>query len=237
MNMSLHGARVKICTSRGDSLSLLPLLKCTTYYLTVLTSTGWSTSIDECQWGHFFFFMEEFNCTPFLHLHFHLRHHCVRVLLCCHLSHSNKREWNTGAKVQPLLLYHQHVLLMLWANLIKQEALLLEQPSHIRCVILQFMKSKPNQKNLCSSSIGWFASIPAVALLPPPRSGVTRAPGPDSHGTLHLELTFHLGFNKLSQSKHTWHAYLLIYTTFLPWCIPRQLCLQRKAVSCKLPGF
>ena len=27
----------------------------------------------------------------------------VRLLLCCHLPHSNKMEWNTGGKVQPLL--------------------------------------------------------------------------------------------------------------------------------------
>ena len=37
-----------------------------------------------------FFHMEEFNYTPLLHTHFHVRHHFVRLPLCCHLSHGNK---------------------------------------------------------------------------------------------------------------------------------------------------
>ena len=48
LNKSLHAMLVKICTSRGDPLSLLPLLKCTT-----MTSFGLhkhSTSVNEYQW-------------------------------------------------------------------------------------------------------------------------------------------------------------------------------------------
>ena len=37
-----------------------------------------------------FFRMEEFNCTSLLHMHFHVRHHFVRLPLCYHLSHGNK---------------------------------------------------------------------------------------------------------------------------------------------------
>jgi len=35
-----------------------------------------------------------------------------------------------GGEVQPLLLYHQHPPVTLWANIIKKEALLLEQASY-----------------------------------------------------------------------------------------------------------
>ena len=43
--------------------------------------------------------MEEFSATPLLSPRFHVRHHCVRVPLCCHLSHSNNRERDIGEKV------------------------------------------------------------------------------------------------------------------------------------------
>jgi len=42
MRKSLCTALINIYTSRGDLLSLHPLLKCTTYHLTELTSTLWS---------------------------------------------------------------------------------------------------------------------------------------------------------------------------------------------------
>ena len=38
-NKNLRAALVKICTSADDPLLLWPLLKCTTYHLTVLTTT------------------------------------------------------------------------------------------------------------------------------------------------------------------------------------------------------
>ena len=41
MNKSLHAILIKICTSWGDTLLLSPLLKHTTHYLTVFTSTVW----------------------------------------------------------------------------------------------------------------------------------------------------------------------------------------------------
>jgi len=37
-----------------------------------------------------FFHMEEFNYTPSLHTHFHVRRKFVRLPLCCYLSHGNK---------------------------------------------------------------------------------------------------------------------------------------------------
>ena len=62
-----------------------------------------------------FLCMTEFSGTPLLHPHFHF----VRLPLCCHLSHSNKMQWDIGGKVQPLLPYHQHPSLTFWANIIK----------------------------------------------------------------------------------------------------------------------
>ena len=41
-NMSLHARLVNICTSRGELLSLSPLLRHTTHCFTALTSTVWS---------------------------------------------------------------------------------------------------------------------------------------------------------------------------------------------------
>ena len=49
MNKCLHAVLVKTCTSKGDPL--LPVLKCTTYCLTVLTSTVWSPEMfSKHQW-------------------------------------------------------------------------------------------------------------------------------------------------------------------------------------------
>ena len=60
------------------------------------------------------------QCHPFASsAHFHVRHHPVRVPLCCHLSHGNNMEWDIGGKVQPLLPYQHHQPLKLWVNIIK----------------------------------------------------------------------------------------------------------------------
>jgi len=40
--------------------------------------------------GCHFLHVEEINDTPLLHPHFHVRRHCIRLPLCCHLSHGNK---------------------------------------------------------------------------------------------------------------------------------------------------
>ena len=37
--------------------------------------------------GCYFVHMEEFNSTPLLQVHSHVRHHSVRLSLCCHLLH------------------------------------------------------------------------------------------------------------------------------------------------------
>ena len=71
--------------------------------------------VNECH----FFLMEQFNDTSFLHWHFHVRHHFVRLPLFCHLLHSDRIEWNIGGKVQLLWLYHQHPPLTLWTIIIK----------------------------------------------------------------------------------------------------------------------
>lgn len=120
MNNSLHAMFVTTCASRGDPLSLSPLLKCTTHSsLCSHPPFGLhkhSPTINERQRVQLYSCMEEFNDTSFLHLHFHVRCHSVRLPLCCHLSHDDKMEWNIGGKVQLLLLYHQHPPMILWAN-------------------------------------------------------------------------------------------------------------------------
>ena len=116
------------CPEHGLSFtSLLPMQKCTTLCLTVLTSTGWSQvpmNVSKCNFVH----MEQFSDTSLLHMHFHIRHHFFRLPLCCHLSYSNKVQQNIGGKVQSLLPYHQHPSLM-WANIMQSEALPSERPS------------------------------------------------------------------------------------------------------------
>ena len=72
------------------------------------------------------FCMEESNDTPLLHTHFKFGRHSVRVPLCCHLSHSNNNEQNTGGRVQPLLPHQQQLPLMSSTDIIKYEELLLE---------------------------------------------------------------------------------------------------------------
>ena len=55
-----------------EKMRLLPVLKCTTCCLTVLTDTGLcklSASVSGCQWVQLFC-MEEFNYMPLLHMHF-----------------------------------------------------------------------------------------------------------------------------------------------------------------------
>jgi len=63
--------------------------------------------------------MEEFSSIPLLHLHFHARHHSVRLPLCCHPPHGNNTWWDIGGKGQPLLPSCQHLPLAPWANIIK----------------------------------------------------------------------------------------------------------------------
>ena len=48
----------------------------------------WQASLNVI--GCNFLRMEEFNYTPLLHTHFHVRRHFVRLPLYCHLSHGNK---------------------------------------------------------------------------------------------------------------------------------------------------
>jgi len=70
MNRSLHAMLIKICTSKGDPLSLL--LKCTTHpslcYIHCLVSTNVQQALMNIN-GHHFFFLEEFNDTlvPSIH--------------------------------------------------------------------------------------------------------------------------------------------------------------------------
>ena len=88
----------------------------------------------KCQWmstGAFFFCMEGFSGTSLLYMCFHTRCHFIWLPLCCQLSHGNSMQWNIGKKVQSLMPY-QLPPMTLWANILKQEALLLKQPSYYK---------------------------------------------------------------------------------------------------------
>ena len=90
------------CPECGLSfMLLLPLKKHITLHLAVLTCTVWSPlNVQQASMnvsGCHFFCMEEFSSTPLLHKHFYVRHHFVRLPLCCHLSHSNKIQWSIGS--------------------------------------------------------------------------------------------------------------------------------------------
>ena len=110
MNKSLHAMLLKICTSRGD-----PLSHCHHCWNAPSNTSlcshplfglhKHSSSIKECQWMPFFFNMEKFSDTPLLHLQSCVRHHFIRLPLCCYMLHGNKMSWNIGEKVQPLLPY------------------------------------------------------------------------------------------------------------------------------------
>ena len=84
LNMSLRAALMHICTTRGDPLS--PLLKQCSHPLFVSINVQ-QVSVNFC--GCHFFYMEEFNDTPLFHMHFHVRHHFLRLPLCCHLLYGN----------------------------------------------------------------------------------------------------------------------------------------------------
>ena len=106
---SLHATVVTVCISRGSTVSqLLPWPCC--WNTPHTASLCWrllvslhkhSASPNECQWVHFFFYMGKFNDRALLHTHFLVRHHSVRLPLCCHLSHGNKMKCNIDGKVQP----------------------------------------------------------------------------------------------------------------------------------------
>jgi len=54
-----------------------------------------SASTNECQWVKFFLhgWTHEFNSTLLLHMHFYVRHHFFRLLLCLHLSQNITEYW------------------------------------------------------------------------------------------------------------------------------------------------
>ena len=101
----------KVCISGGDML--LSLLKHTTHHLALLTSTLFGPHKHSA--SHFFSCMEEFNDTPLLHVHFHVRWwHLPCSAAFCYIATNHS---NAGGKVQLLLRYHHRLPLMLWANL------------------------------------------------------------------------------------------------------------------------
>ena len=122
MNKSLHAVLVKICTSRGDPLSLLSLLRCSTHHLTLLTSTLWSLQTFS---KHHYMVMSAIFCiwkNSLSHLCFILismsnanLSDCPSGAICC-----------TATKCNRILMgrFHlychttnNHLPLMLWTNI------------------------------------------------------------------------------------------------------------------------
>jgi len=62
-----------------------------------------SASVSECHWCPFCH-VEKFSHTSVFHPYFQVRHHSVRLPLCCHLLYGNEMERDSGGKVQHLLL-------------------------------------------------------------------------------------------------------------------------------------
>jgi len=94
-----------------------------------------SASVSECQWVPFF----SAGKNSMVHLwsiYVSMSDTILSLPLCCHLSHGNKMSQNIGGEVQPLLPYHHHLPLVLWAIVIKQKALLLEQPSYFTSFLM-----------------------------------------------------------------------------------------------------
>ena len=96
-----------------------PLPHCAhVHYLVSINVQQVSVNVNGCHLFH----MEEFNSTPLLHPHLHVRCHSVRLPICCHLSHGKKMWWNIDEKVRPLLPNHQHPPLTVWFNIITWQA-------------------------------------------------------------------------------------------------------------------
>ena len=122
MDESLHAALVKICTSGGDPPFLLPLLKHTTYCLTVLTSAVWSPSVfSKHQWMSVgAVFSTCWNSVT--HLCFICTSMSDAVLsecpfaAICHMATKFKGIWM--GKFSLCCPCHHHSSLMLWVNII-----------------------------------------------------------------------------------------------------------------------
>ena len=105
MNKSLYAELVKICMAICNMACLShhccycwtapPTASLCSHPLFSLPEC--SASVSGCQWVHFFC-MEEFNETPLLHMHFHVRCHFVRLPLCCHYFQSSPHTFSTVQK-------------------------------------------------------------------------------------------------------------------------------------------
>ena len=105
MNKSLHAALVKICTLGGDHCDCHHCWNAPTAASLCSHPLTVFKNVQQASMNVSFSCTEEFDDTPLLQLHSHVRCHSVSLSLCCHLSHGNKMEWNISGKVQPLLPY------------------------------------------------------------------------------------------------------------------------------------
>ena len=92
VNSSLHATLVRICTSGDVPLLPSPRLNPITSLIHCLVSINVQQVLTLVSGTHFFFCMQEFNDTPLLHLHFHVRHHSVRLSFCCHMSNNMMKQ-------------------------------------------------------------------------------------------------------------------------------------------------
>ena len=100
MNKSLHVTLVTVHTS-GHYAHI--------HCLVSLNVQPASMNVSGCN----FFCMEEFSDTPLLHQHFHVRHHFIRLPLCCHLSNGNNVY---GILVGRFSLYCHITNICLWGH-------------------------------------------------------------------------------------------------------------------------
>jgi len=124
--LSLHAMLIKICLAVwniahlshhcGHCWNVPPTASLCSHSLFGLNK--YSLWINGC---HFFFPHGEFNSTPLFHPRFHVRYHSVRLPLCC---------YHVATKFNTILVgnststaNHQHLPLMLWANIIKEKTL------------------------------------------------------------------------------------------------------------------
>jgi len=118
MNKSLYDTLIKVCMALRNVACLSrcchhhwnkqPAPHCVHIHCLVFRNIQQVLmNVNECQ----FFCIKEFSDMLLLHRHvyFHVRWHCIRQPLCCHMSHRNKIWWSIGGKIQPVLPYHQQL--------------------------------------------------------------------------------------------------------------------------------
>ena len=86
VNKSLHAVLIKPCTVTTTEMHHPLPHYVHIHCLVSINIQQASVNVSGCH----FFHIEKVSSIPLLYMHFHARHHCVRLPLSCHLSHDNK---------------------------------------------------------------------------------------------------------------------------------------------------